>query len=125
MDSHFKRPVALTLKDPAIAARALPDRSEPYRRLDTAVLEALLLKGALGYSDDDISHLRGLGYARDADEALGRLDRGEYDAAFFLRATPVDQVRAVAAAGESMPPKSTFFFPKLLTGLLFNPLAED
>jgi uncharacterized protein (DUF1015 family) len=125
MDSHFKRPFALTLKDPAIAARALPERSEPYRRLDTAVLEALLLKGALGYSDDDISHLRGLGYARDADEALGLLDRGEYDAAFFLRATPVDQVRAVAAAGESMPPKSTFFFPKLLTGLLFNPLAED
>jgi uncharacterized protein (DUF1015 family) len=125
MDSHFKRPFALTLKDQAIADRALAERSEPYRRLDTAVVEALLLKGALGYTDDDISHLRGLGYARDADEALGLLDRGEYDAAFFLRATPVDQVRAVAAAGESMPPKSTYFFPKLLTGLLFNPLAED
>jgi uncharacterized protein (DUF1015 family) len=125
MDSHFKRPFALTLKDPAIADRALPERSAPYRRLDTAVLEALLLKGALGYSDDDISHLHGLGYARDADEALGLLDRGEYDAAFFLRPTPVEQVREVAAAGESMPPKSTYFFPKLLTGLLFNPLAEE
>jgi uncharacterized protein (DUF1015 family) len=125
MDAHFKRPFALTLKDPAIADRALADRSEPYRRLDTAVLETLLLKGALGMSDDDISHLEGLGYARDAEEALALLDRGEYDAAFFLRATPVEQVRAVAAAGESMPPKSTYFFPKLLTGLLFNPLAED
>jgi uncharacterized protein (DUF1015 family) len=125
MDSHFKRPFALTLKDPAIADRALAERSAPYRRLDTAVLEALLLKGALGYSDDDISHLHGLGYARDADEALGLLDRGEYDAAFFLRPTPVDQVREVAAAGESMPPKSTYFFPKLLTGFLFNALAEE
>ena len=125
MDAHFKRPFALTLKDPAIADQALPDRSEPYRRLDTAVLEALLLKGALGMSDDDISHLHGLGYARDADEALALLDRGEYDAAFFLRPTPVQQVQEIAAAGESMPPKSTFFYPKLLTGLLFNPLAEE
>jgi uncharacterized protein (DUF1015 family) len=125
MDSHFKRPFALTLKDRGVVDRALGDRSEPYRRLDTAVLETLLLRDALGMTDEDISHLHGLGYARNADEALGLLDRGEYDAAFFLRATPVDQVRAVAAAGESMPPKSTFFFPKLLTGLLFNPLAED
>jgi uncharacterized protein (DUF1015 family) len=125
LDAHFQRPFALTLKDPAIADRALAGRSEPYRRLDTAVLEALLLKGALHMTDDDISHLHGLGYARDAGEALGLLERGEYDAAFFLRPTPVEQVRAVAAAGESMPPKSTFFFPKLLTGLVFNPLAKE
>ena len=42
---------------------------------------------------------------------------------FLLRPTPVDQVRAVAAEGETMPPKSTYFFPKLLTGIVFNPLA--
>ena len=48
---------------------------------------------------------------------------GEYDAAFLMRPTPVSQVRDVAAAGENMPPKSTYFFPKLLTGLLFNPLS--
>jgi uncharacterized protein (DUF1015 family) len=39
-----------------------------------------------------------------------------------MRATPVEQVRAVAEAGESMPPKSTFFYPKIPTGLVFNPL---
>jgi uncharacterized protein (DUF1015 family) len=124
MDSHFKRPFRLTLKDPAIADRALEGRPEAYRRLDTALLEALLLKGALGMSDDDIAHLEGLGYARDAGEALAALDAGEYDAAFFLRPTPVEEVRAVAAVGESMPPKSTYFFPKLLTGLVFNPLVD-
>ena len=48
---------------------------------------------------------------------------GKYDAAFLMRPTPVQQVRDVAAAGENMPPKSTYFFPKLLTGLLFNPLS--
>jgi uncharacterized protein (DUF1015 family) len=83
-----------------------------------------VLKGALEMTDDDVSHLRGLGYARDTAEALQLVERGEYDCAFFMRATPVAQVREVAAEGESMPPKSTFFFPKLLTGLLFNPLAD-
>ena len=124
IDAHFKRPFRLTLKEPAIADRALEGHSDPYRRLDTAVLEALVLRGALEMSDDDISHLRGLGYARDTAEALDLVERAEYDCAFFMRATPVDQVREVAAEGESMPPKSTFFFPKLLTGLMFNPLVD-
>ena len=45
------------------------------------------------------------------------------DAAFLLRSTPVAQVREVAAAGETMPPKSTYFFPKVPTGIVFNPLS--
>ena len=51
--------------------------------------------------------------------------RGEADAAFFMGPTPVERVRAVAAAGESMPPKSTYFFPKVLTGMVFNVLRES
>ena len=113
----------LTLRDQAIAERALPGMPAAYQHLDTGVLEALLFKGALGLSDEDISHLRGLGYARDAAEALAAVDSGEYEVAFLLRPTPIEQVRAVAATGVNMPPKSTFFYPKLLTGLLFNPLA--
>jgi uncharacterized protein (DUF1015 family) len=122
IDSDAKRPLRLTLKDQAIADAALPGYSQAYRRLDTGVLEALLLKGTLGLSDEDISHLRDFRYARDAGEALELVRGGEYDVAFLLRPTPVAQVRDVAGAGENMPPKSTFFFPKLLTGLLFNPL---
>jgi uncharacterized protein (DUF1015 family) len=115
----------LTLKDPAIAAAALPGKPEAYRRLDTAVLEALLLTGALGMSEDDISHLDGLGYARTTAQARRRVDAGEADAAFFMAPTPVSQVRDVAAAGENMPPKSTYFFPKVLTGMVFNPLEDS
>ena len=64
---------------------------------------------------------RGLGdvYKRQIDAVQG----GRADAGFFMRATPVAQVREVAEAGESMPPKSTYFFPKVPTGLVFNPLA--
>jgi uncharacterized protein (DUF1015 family) len=122
IDSFFKRGFRLKLKDQASADRALADMPEAYRHLDTAVLEALVLEGPLGLSEDDIAHLKGLGYSRTDDEALQLVLSGEYDAAFFLRSTPVEQVRAIAAAGVNMPPKSTYFFPKVPTGLLFNPL---
>jgi uncharacterized protein (DUF1015 family) len=122
IDARERRPLRLTLRDQTIADAALAGYSAAYRQLDTGVLEALLLRGALGLTDEDISHLRGLRYARDTGEALALVQAGECDAAFLMRPTPVAQVRDVAGAGENMPPKSTFFFPKLLTGLLFNPL---
>jgi uncharacterized protein (DUF1015 family) len=123
IDGRSALPLRLTLKDQAIADAALSGHSPAYRELDTGVLEALLLKGALGLSDEDIAHFNGLFYARDTAEALAMVSSGEYEAAFLMRPTPVEQVRDVAAAGENMPPKSTYFFPKLLTGLLFNPLS--
>lgn len=121
IDSSMK-PMRLTLRDQAIADAALPGCSPAYRRLDTGVLEALLLKGALSLSEHQIAELNGLSYARDAEEAIERVRSRSSDAAFLMRPTPISQVRDIAATGENMPPKSTFFFPKLLTGLLFNPL---
>src|SRR4051812_6164902 len=120
MDSFHRTPYRVTLKDTAIADSALDGRPEAYRRLDTAVLEALVLRGALGMSEDDISHLRGLDYSKDFDDARTAIESGRVDAGFFLRPTPVEQVQEVAEAGESMPPKSTYFFPKIPTGLVFN-----
>lgn len=123
IDAHFRRPFRLTLRDQQIAEDALARHTPPYRRLDAAVLEALLLKGPLELTDDDISHLHRFGYARTARQARELVQSGEFDLAFVLRATPVEQVVEVASSGEPMPPKSTYFFPKLPTGLLFNPLA--
>ena len=122
IDAHFKRAFRLTLKDQAIADRALDGYPAAYRHLDTAVLEALLLKGPLALTDDDIDHMRGLGYARNDEEALELVLSAAYDAAFFLRSTPVSQVQEIAAAGINMPPKTTYFYPKVPTGLVFNPL---
>jgi len=123
MDSFFKRPFRVTLREQAIADRALEGMPDPYRRLDTAVLEAVVLRGALKMSEDDISHLRGLDYSKDLADAVEAVESGRADAGFFMRATPVEQVREVAEAGESMPPKSTYFHPKVPTGLVFNPLT--
>ncbi len=124
IDVREKRPYRLVLREQALADAAMPDRSEPYRRLDTAVTEALLLKGALGMTDEQIDHLDGLGYARDDAQAVELVLEEEYDAALFMAPTPVRRVQDVASSGESMPPKSTYFFPKVPTGLLFNPLAD-
>jgi uncharacterized protein (DUF1015 family) len=125
LDAHHGRPLRLTLKDPATADAALPGKPPAYRRLDTAVAEALLLEGALGMSEDDISHFRGLDYARSTAEARDRVTSGDVQAGLFMGPAPVELVREVAAAGEVMPPKSTYFFPKVLTGLLFNPLGHS
>src|SRR4051812_21438243 len=122
LDAFDGKPLRLTLRDQSSADEALAGRSDAYRHLDTAVLEALILKGALGMSEDDVAAKRGLAYSKNFDDARDAVRSGRADAAFFMRATPVEQVRAVAEAGESMPPKSTFFYPKIPTGLVFNPL---
>jgi uncharacterized protein (DUF1015 family) len=122
MDAHHKTPYHLILRDTDALDAEMEGFSEAYRRLDAAALEALILRKALGMSTDDIAAKKGLSYCSDTGEALRRITDGECDAGFILRPTPVQQVRDVAAAGETMPPKSTYFFPKLLTGLLFNPL---
>jgi len=122
MDSFHRTPYRLTLTDTEAADRAMPDKPEPYRALDTAVLESMILRDALGMSADDVSHQRGLAYSKDARDAVEALEAGDADAAFLVAPTPVEHVRQVAEAGEPMPPKSTFFYPKVPTGLLFNPL---
>ena len=124
-DAHHQRGFRLRLKDEAIAAldRQLEGAPEAYRRLDAAILETLVLKGIAGLSEDDILAKRGLGYAKSVEDSLGLIERGAYDVAFVLRPIPVDQVRAICESEENMPPKSTYFFPKVLTGLVFNPVG--
>jgi uncharacterized protein (DUF1015 family) len=123
MESRFERCFRIRLKDEQRLAEALGGHSDAYRTLDAAILEELILKGIVGMTTEDIAAKRGIGYTPHIAEVFKKLNSGDYQAGFVLRATPVDQVRAVAAAGETMPPKSTYFFPKLLTGVAFNPLG--
>jgi uncharacterized protein (DUF1015 family) len=123
LDGPSGQTLRLRLKDTAAIDAALPGRSEAYRRLDAVIVEELILKRVLGMSDEDIAARRGLGYAKSVAEAKSLLGGGAYQAALLLRPIPVEQVREVAAHGETMPPKSTYFFPKVLTGVVFNPLS--
>jgi uncharacterized protein (DUF1015 family) len=118
-----QRGFRLRLRDTAALDAVLEGRPESYRHLDAVILEALVLRGILGMSEDDIAAKRGIAYAKSADEPREAVASGDADAAFLVRPTPLAQVREVAAAGETMPPKSTYFFPKVPTGVVFNPLS--
>ncbi len=122
-DSSHEQAFRLRLRDTAELDRRLAGKPESYRRLDSAILETLVLKGLVGMSDEDIDERRGLEYAKSVPDALAMVDGGDYDVAFVQRPVPVEQVRAVAATAENMPPKSTYFFPKVMTGFAFNPVA--
>jgi uncharacterized protein (DUF1015 family) len=121
-DNFHKQGFRLRLKDTAELDRELAGKPEAYRRLDSAILETLVLKGLAGMSEEDITERRGLEYAKSIPDALGLLDGGGFDVAFIQRPVPIEQVRAVAATDENMPPKSTYFFPKVMTGFAFNPV---
>jgi uncharacterized protein (DUF1015 family) len=121
-DSFHKRPFRLRLKDVGELDRRLEGKPEAYRRLDSAILETLVLKGLAGMSDHDIDERNGLEYAKSVPAALEMVDEGDYDIAFIQRPVPVEQVKAVAETEENMPPKSTYFFPKVMTGFAFNPV---
>jgi len=122
-DSFHKQAYRLRLKDVAALDRQLEGKPEAYRRLDSAILETLVLKGLAGMSDHDIDARNGLEYAKSVPDALARVDSGDFDIALIQRPVPVEQVKAVAETDENMPPKSTYFFPKVMTGMVFSPVG--
>jgi uncharacterized protein (DUF1015 family) len=98
--------------------------STPLRRLDVTLLHGLVLEPILGVDVHAAAERGDLAYVKDDDEAIDRVASGEFAAAFLLNATRVEEVFAVAEEGETMPEKSTYFYPKLPSGLVFNPLGD-
>ena len=112
----------LTLQDESVMDAVLPDLSEASRRLDVNVLHSLILERMLGIDKQNMANGVNLTYTRSLREALDDVGAGAYQAAFLLNPTRVEEIRDVAAAGEKMPQKSTYFYPKLITGLTMNSL---
>lgn len=121
-DRHF----VLSTRDGANDARLTG--SITLRRLDVTLLHGLVLEGPASLLRLD-AHAEAeagrLVYTKDEGEVVERVASGEFAASFLLNATRVDEVRAVCDAGETMPEKSTYFHPKIPTGLVFNDLEED
>ena len=92
------------------------------RRTDVALLHAGILESVLGITPEAQAAKTNLWYPQDAAQSLGELRAGRGQALFLMNATPVAQVREIAEAGEVMPQKSTFFYPKVLTGLAVHTL---
>lgn len=102
--------------------KACAGRSDAYENLDVTVLHTLILEDVFGIDKENMARQINLTYTRDAAEAVTLAASDGYDCAFLLNATRVSQIRDVALAGDKMPQKSTYFYPKLITGLVMNEL---
>ncbi|MCL4079228.1 DUF1015 domain-containing protein [Coriobacteriia bacterium Es71-Z0120] len=108
------------LRDDVDLDEAIPlPASHHWKSLDVAVLQELVLRPVLGIHPDEPETLERLSFVKDTRAAL-EVPGG--DVAFVLRPTRMEQLKAVALAGEKMPQKSTYFHPKLPTGLVFHAL---
>jgi len=99
--------------------------STAVRRLDLAALHVALLGDRLGISEADVAAGSRLAYTRNEADARERVADGRAAAAILVRPTRLEQLADVASAGDVMPQKSTYFYPKLLTGMVFNPLSNS
>jgi uncharacterized protein (DUF1015 family) len=110
----------------AADARMRRENASPsVRRLDLAVLHAAILGDRLGIDAQAIATGDALAYTRSEADAIRAVASGEAKAAILVRPTRLQQLAAVAGAGDVMPQKSTYFYPKLLTGLVFYPLEDE
>jgi uncharacterized protein (DUF1015 family) len=114
----------LTLKNsPALNDLFGFDCPGPLRRLDVTVLTRLIFTKFLEFDQARLDNEKLIEFTTDAREAVGRVNRGDFDACFILNPTSVEQVRDVADQGLVMPRKATYFYPKVTTGLVINPLT--
>ncbi|MDD3905492.1 MAG: DUF1015 domain-containing protein [Candidatus Omnitrophica bacterium] len=106
----------LKLKDIAVSDKAIKDKPKDWKRLDVSILHLFIFQHLLGVKDTDDN----IGFLKDPSETKKAVDDGEFKAAFFLNPTEVAQVKKIAKIGERMPRKATYFYPKQLSGLVFN-----
>lgn len=110
----------LVLRDESVMADLLPGASAALRGLDVSILHSLVLERIFGIDKANMANQLNLTYTRVAEEAIEAVDAGQANCCFLLNPTRVSEIRDVAAAGEKMPQKSTYFYPKLITGLVMN-----
>jgi len=94
-----------------------------WKNLDVALLHKLILDEILGITEEKLSSQSNIKYVRELSELYDMVVEGEAQMAFVMNPTRTEQVRAICERGEKMPQKSTDFYPKMLTGLVINPLT--
>ncbi|OPX83681.1 MAG: hypothetical protein A4E53_04516 [Pelotomaculum sp. PtaB.Bin104] len=113
----------LSLKHEESLYQIMPQGKSPaWQGLDVAALHSLIIEKHLGIGGELMAKAEHITYTREEESAIAAVDTGEFQLAFFLNPTLVEEVTEVATNGEKMPQKSTFFYPKLITGLVLNQL---
>lgn len=107
----------LRLKNVKVLDKIILDKPAEYRSLDVSILNSLVFENVLGL---DVENKSWLTYNHEKDEIINQADKDENCIAFLLNPTKVKQIVSVALTGEKMPQKSTFFYPKVISGLVIN-----
>ena len=115
----------LVLKNLDIMDKLLPELSKPSRQLDVTVLHSLVLERIFGIDKENMANQINLTYTKFFSEAVEGVDNGKFQCSFVLNPTRVTEIRDVAAAGEKMPQKSTYFYPKMITGMVMNDIGVE
>ena len=110
----------LSLKNISDMDVALPDRATAYKNLDVTILHTLILDEFFKIDAENMANQINLSYTREIKEALDWVNSRRYNCAFFLNPTKVDEIKEIALSNEIMPQKSTYFYPKLTTGLVMH-----
>ena len=117
---------AICLKDSKFMVELCPEMSKAAQQLDVNVLHKLILEKYLNICDAKLASQSHLVYIKDMgdaiDQSIAKVDSGESQGVFFMNSTRVEQVQAIATTGEKMPQKSTFFYPKIFSGLTVRKL---
>ena len=110
----------LKLKDFNSIDKEITDKSDAYKHLDVTVLHKLILEKHLGIDEENMRNQKNLFYVREGSDAIKAVQNGEAQCAFLINPTKVSEIREIALANEKMPQKSTYFWPKLITGIVLN-----
>ena len=114
----------IRLKDAGAMASIAPETPAAIRELDVSLLHAVVFNRILGLGEAEIKAGGNIEYTIDAEAALEAVARAQASGAFLLNPPSIGDVERVSDSGATMPEKSTYFFPKLLTGLVMNPLSD-
>lgn len=117
-----KRFWILRLKNVRAIDQFIAAKPKVSRSLDVSILNTMVLKEILGAEPD--TNNKSVEYSHDADELISLVDEHPSSVAFFLNPVSIKDILSVASAGEKMPPKSTFFYPKVLSGLVINKFED-
>ncbi len=113
----------LVLKSLDVMNEMLPELSKASQQLDVSVLHTLVLEKIFGIDKENMANQINLTYTKFFEEAISTVDSGEFQCSFVLNPTRVTEIRDVAAEGEKMPQKSTYFYPKMITGMVMNDIG--
>ncbi|MFA6142546.1 MAG: DUF1015 domain-containing protein [Candidatus Omnitrophota bacterium] len=106
----------LKLKNEKASDKAIKNKPNPWKRLDVSILHIFIMQNVLGIRDEDDN----IEFLKSPAETIKSVDSGKFKIAFLLNPTKVSEVKRIASLGERMPRKSTYFYPKPLSGLVIN-----